>query len=546
MGTESTYTLYAIWQINTNTLSFNSNNGIGTMANVSVVSFDTVNLPTNAFTRAGYTFKGWSTTPDGEVEFANGAEYAMGTESSYTLYAVWKADVYTITYNDGESKTVVDFTIEDLPLTLSDLPNKTNYLFDGWYMESDFSGSIITKITELENIELYAKYVQGTDGLKFTNNSGRWSITGYTGASTEVVIPSYYKGKAVTSIASSAFKNCTSLTSVVIPDSITSIGNYAFVNCTSLTSVVIPDSVTIIGSAAFSGCSSLETLTIPFVGVSASATSASSSTLFGYIFGTSSYTGGVSTIQYYSSDSSTYYIPSSLKSVTVTGGNILYGAFENCTSLTSVEIPDSVTSIGYGAFYGCTSLTSVVIPDSITSIGTIAFEDCTSLTSVVIPDSVTSIGSSAFENCFSLTSVVIGDSVRSIGYGVFDGCKSLTSVVIGNSVTSIDSYAFDGCKSLTSVVIPDSVTYIDYYAFVNCTSLTSVEIPDSVTSIGYGAFSGCTSLTSVTFKNPNGWWRSSSSSAISGTSIRSSDLSNTSTAAEYLRSTYRNYYWKRS
>ena len=189
-------------------------------------------------------------------------------------------------------------------------------------------------------------------------------------------------------------------------------------------------------------------------------------------------------------------IPHTIKGVTVTCiGN---DAFDNCRSLTSVTIPDSVMSIGDSAFRYCTSLTSVTIPDSVTSIGDTAFQYCTSLASVTIPDSVTSIGGRAFDGCASLTSVTIPDSVTSIGDWAFDGCTSLTSVTIPDSVTSIGDWAFDGCTSLTSVTIPDSVTSIGDWAFAYCKSLTSVTIPDSVTSIGGYAFAVCKSLTSVT------------------------------------------------
>ncbi|MBQ6864101.1 MAG: leucine-rich repeat protein [Clostridia bacterium] len=185
--------------------------------------------------------------------------------------------------------------------------------------------------------------------------------------------------EGVTDIGHSAFRDCTSLTSVTIPDSVTSIGGSAFENCTKLTSVTIPDGVTSIGDGTFSGCTKLTSVIIG-------------------------------------------------DSVTSIGG----AAFYNCTSLTSVTIGDSVTSIGVWAFWDCTSLTSVTIPDSVTSIGAYAFVDCTSLTSVTIPDSVTSIGDSAFSNCTSLTSVTIGDSVTSIGYSAFRYCTSLTSVTILN------------------------------------------------------------------------------------------------------------------
>ena len=171
-------------------------------------------------------------------------------------------------------------------------------------------------------------------------------------------------------------------------------------------------------------------------------------------------------------------------------------AFSSCSSLTTVEIPDSVTSIGDYAFSYCSSLTTVEIPDSVTSIGNSAFFNCSSLTTVEIPDSVTSIGSSAFSGCIALTKVEIPDSVTSIGSSAFSGCIALTKVEIPDSVTSIGDYAFSYCDSLTTVEIPDSVTSIGSSVFSGCIALTKVEIPDSVTSIGEDAFSG-THLTSI-------------------------------------------------
>ncbi len=195
---------------------------------------------------------------------------------------------------------------------------------------------------------------------------------------------------------------------------------------------------------------------------------------------------------------------SSLSSVEIPNSvtSIGYTAFYDCSSLTSAVIPNSVTSIGKSAFNGCSSLTSVEIPNSVTSIEHGTFHGCSSLTSVEIPNSVTSIGRSAFSHCSSLTSVVIGNSVTSIGYYAFGYCSSLTSVVIPNSVTSIGESAFRGCSRLTSVQIPNSVTSIESSAFRYCSSLTSVVIGNSVTSIGYYAFGYCSSLTSITSHIP--------------------------------------------
>ena len=176
-------------------------------------------------------------------------------------------------------------------------------------------------------------------------------------------------------------------------------------------------------------------------------------------------------------------------------------AFEYCSSLTSVEIPASVTEIADCAFEDCSSLTSVGIPASVTEIADFAFSGCSSLTSVEIPASVTEIAWCVFQNCSSLTSVEIPASVTKIASSAFSGCSSITSVEIPASVTAIGSEAFSRCSSLTSVEIPASVTKIASSTFSGCSSLTSVEIPASVTEIGSEAFSGCSSLTSVEIPN---------------------------------------------
>ena len=305
---------------------------------------------------------------------------------------------------------------------------------------------------------------------------------------------------SVTSIGGGAFAGCICLTSVTIPDSVTSIGDQAFYDCSGLTSVTIGNGVTSIGERVFSGCSSLESITIPFVGAKAGVTSSDTYQYpFGYIFGTSSYDGGVATEQYYygsstsSTTNTTYYIPSSLKSVAVTGGNILYGAFSGCTGLTSVTIGNGVTSIGMGAFYNCTGLTSITIPDSVTSIGAGAFFDCTGLTSIIVDEGNTKYHSAG--NCL----------IETATNTLILGCK--TSVIpTDGSVTSIGDYAFQGCTGLTSITIPDSVTSICSSAFEGCTGLTSVTIPDSVTSIGNYAFEDCTSLTNIKFNGTIAQW----------------------------------------
>ena len=391
---------------------------------------------------------------------------------------------------------------------------------------------------------------------------------------TSLIIPAQIEGLTVTTIDSYAFQHATQIKEVFIPDSVTRISSSAFSGCTGLTSVTIPNSVTSIGNNAFSGCSSLESITIPFVGAKAGVTSNDTYQFpFGYLFGTSSYTGGVATEQHYYGQmvelngstflqvtTTTYYIPSSLKSVTVTGGNILRGSFSNCSKLTSITLPNNISKIEMNAFYGCTSLVNIKSkPSSITRIGETAFHNTAwynsqpngvvyfdkvvykykgtmpSNTSIVITDGTLGIADSAFQGCTGLTSVTIPDSVTNIGMWAFDGCKGLKSVTIGSGVTSIGKDAFDECYDLTSVhisdiakwcaisfgdynanplkyghnlyvngvlvkdlIIPNSVTSIGKGAFENCDGLTSVTIPDSVTNVDNSAFYGCDGLTSVT------------------------------------------------
>ena len=318
--------------------------------------------------------------------------------------------------------------------------------------------------------------VTNINGSAFHNCPGLTSVTlnsnhfisgihvpsGVISMSFDPKVKSYILGDQITSIGNYAFKNCSGLISVSIPNSVTSIGKEAFQNCSELASINIPNSVTSIESSAFKECTGLTNVTLN----SDYIVSKSLSSLFGtqvksYILG---------------------------DQITRIGES----AFKDCSGLTSISIPNSVTSIGREAFYGCSGLTSVCIPNSVTSIASYAFYHCSGLTSFTIPNSVTSIGQYAFWGCSGLTSVTIPNSVTSIGGRAFYRCSGLTSVNIPNSVTSIGESAFYDCSGLTSVTIPNSVTSIGDYAFGD-TYLKSVTIGAGVLSIGSSAFPSYTS-----------------------------------------------------
>ena len=261
----------------------------------------------------------------------------------------------------------------------------------------------------------------------------------------DLVIPN-----SVDSIHNYAFWNCNFLTSITIPNSLKSIGYWSFGNCSSLTSIVIPNSVTSIGEEAFRGCTSLTSVSlgdgITSVGDNAFHNCYS---LIAPIYNTHVFA------RLPSSYSGAYTIPDGIES-------IAGGAFASCRSLTSITIPNSVTSIGKEAFYVCSkSLTSVTIGNSVTSIGDRAFASCRSLTSVTIPNSVTSIGEYAFLSCSELTSVVIGNGVTNLGQNVFSGCTKLYAVY---------------CYAMVPPKAPFNWYNYDGYLYVPCENKEEYEL----------------------------------------------------------------------
>src|SRR5574344_31844 len=369
---------------------------------------------------------------------------------------------------------------------------------------SDFNDGVLnyTIISGTTNVQV--------DGLVNTSTA---SVT----ILATVTNPSDGKTYNVTSIGISAFYNCSGLTSIDLSaaNSLQTIGDKAFFGCENLTSVTIPSSVTSIGFRAFYYCTGLTSIDL-------------------------SAATGLQTIGFmaFSNCSSAKFITTTGTSATPVKYDDLTSiedyAFQNCKGLTTFDISGAtnLTTIGEGAFNGCSSLTSVTIPSSVTSIGASAFNGCSSLTSVTIPSSVTSIGERAFKDCSGLTSIDLSNAngLQTIGGYAFYNSNATFTTTTGSSatavkydaLTSIGDYAFTSCSGLTtfdmsgatnltsigdnafstsgltSVTIPASVTFIGGSAFSYCTGLTSITIPASVTSIGNSAFSHCTGLTSAT------------------------------------------------
>ena len=376
----------------------------------------------------------------------------------------------------------------------------------------------------------------------YTISNGKASLGGGPSSSTAVpkstqgviAIPSSLGGYPVTTINSSAFKGCSGLTSVTIPNSVTSIGDSAFYGCSGLTSVTIPDGVTSIGDYAFYGCSGLTSVTIPdgvtsicdyaFSGCSGLTSVAipnSVKRIASYAFSNceallfdTTTNPQVRLLDGWVVDS--YYHLSGHLDLNGARG-ICDCAFSGCTTLTSVLIPDTVVSIGEDAFTGCSGLADengfviirdvlygyfgntadVVIPDVVAVVGSGAFYNNDDVKSVTIPDSVTSLGRSVFMECYGLTNVTIGAGITNIEYGTFCRCSSLENVTIPDGVTSIGDYAFKGCSGLTSVTIPDSVMNMGQEAFRDCSGLMEIKIGSGVEVLPGGVFQGCTGLVKV-------------------------------------------------
>ena len=308
-----------------------------------------------------------------------------------TVYEItYILDGGTIPYNAPRQYTIETETFE-LPV-----PQRDYYSFEGWYAEETFANRV-AQISQgsTGNVTLYAKWQQtSTKGVRYEQlEDGSYMVSGYKGDSAEVVIASAWRGQPVTAIGSYAFNDCSGLTSVTIGNSVTSIGSDAFYGCDKLVEVINNSSLNIVKGGRNYGDIGYYVLNVKKGGTSEIVNKD------GYLF--------------YTYDNTNY----------------LLGHVGNETQLT---FPSDYNGQGYEiykyAFYNCADLTSVIIPDVVTSIGDRTFENCTGLTSVTISDGVTSIGKYAFQGCSGLISITIPNSVTSMGSCAFSGCTGLTKI----------------------------------------------------------------------------------------------------------------------
>ena len=396
-----------------------------------------------------------------------------------------------------------DLTIINLPNTITSLSNKA--------FEDCSSLTSITIPDTVTSIGVRAFFrCNDLATITFGQNSQLTNIGEFAfylcRSLTSIAVPS-----GVTSISNSAFAYCYALSSVTLLGNVIVIGGSAFNSCaitsislpsslltieqnafqgSHLTSITIPNSVTSIGSATFNVCNDLQSITLPFIGETAS-----TNKFFGYIFGASS------------SSVNNNFVPSSLTTVTITSGTeIPNNAFYDCEHITTINLPNTITSIGSLVFQNCSALTHIIIPSAVLSIGIQAFQGCSTLNTVVFEQGsqLTSLGNYVFYNCNALVDMTIPSTVTDIGYSAFRNCSELLTLTISGNVTTIKEHTFDGCTKLSTIVgLSSNLLSIEEYAFKDCANLQTSFQLSHIETLGAGAFYYCKSIPSISLTNNN-------------------------------------------
>ena len=284
----------------------------------------------------------------------------------------------------------------------------------------------------------------------------------------------------------------------------TAITSVKATNNTALTYLQIPNTVVSIEDNAFTGCAALTNFnyngTMGQWGAITLGNNWHNNAAFTVVHCTDGDVSLEEPIQPIQPNNLVYSAKSAGSKLIVNGQSVTLEQGDNIT----LDYPNEITSV---KARNNTALTAITIPNTVTEIETFAFKSCPYLASVNIPDTVRSIGDSAFTRT-SLTSITIPDGVTSIESNAFNGCDSLVSINIPEGITSISGFIFGMCTSLTSISIPNSVTSIGEYSFQLCSSLASITIPENVKSIGDNAFEGCAALTNFNYNGTMGQWSS--------------------------------------
>ena len=314
-------------------------------------------------------------------------------------------------------------------------------------------------------------------------------ITGYTGAKTEVTVPTQIEGMPVIAIGENAFQNNVNLEAVTIAPGVVRIGKSAFAGCSGLKHVTIPSSLIMAQESAFSGCVALEDVHIEDL-----------SAWCNIVFDNSA-----ANPLFYAD--MLYVAGQQMTNLVIPEGVDAIAAYAFCgyTGMTAVNISSSITNIDTSAFSSCDGLTTITIPDNVINIGDGAFADCSNLERIYFGKNVKDIGSRAFVNCEKLVEISIPDSVTAVGASAFAGCSNLERIYFGKNVKDIGSEAFIDCEKLVEISIPDSVTAVGASAFYGCSGITTITLGSGVQTIGANAFARCDNLETINLQSIEAW-----------------------------------------